>query len=148
MVLLWAVPAEIMVAVAQLDDIGQCLRSACAAAAGPTTAVAAAGGDEISVALAALLGAHGQDFQRLNAAAGVFHQDFVSALGAAGRSYSAAEAASASPLAGLLALVNAPTEALLGRPLIGNGAPGTPGTGDAGGAGGLLIGNGGAGGSG
>jgi hypothetical protein len=48
----------------------------------------------------------------------------------------------------LLGIVNAPTDALLGRPLIGNGANGAPGTGAAGGDGGWLIGNGGAGGAG
>ncbi len=45
-------------------------------------------------------------------------------------------------------LINAPTELVLGRPLIGNGANGAPGTGQAGGAGGILWGNGGNGGSG
>ncbi len=39
--------------------------------------------------------------------------------------------------------MNTPTQLLLGRPLIGNGANGAPGTGQAGGAGGLLYGNGG-----
>ncbi len=48
----------------------------------------------------------------------------------------------------LQGIVNAPTEALLGHPLIGNGANGAPGTGGAGGAGGLLFGSGGAGGAG
>jgi hypothetical protein len=50
----------------------------------------------------------------------------------AGR-YAATEAANASPLQtveqDLLGVINAPTEALLGRPLIGNGADGAPGTG-------------------
>src|ERR1043165_7740426 len=45
-------------------------------------------------------------------------------------------------------LINAPTQLLLGRPLIGNGANGAAGTGQAGGAGGILWGNGGTGGSG
>ena len=48
----------------------------------------------------------------------------------------------------VLNAINAPTEALLGRPLIGNGANAAPGTGQNGGAGGLLLGNGGNGGSG
>ena len=43
---------------------------------------------------------------------------------------------------------NAPTMAVVGRPLIGNGTNGTPGTGENGGDGGILFGNGGAGGSG
>jgi len=60
--------------------------------------------------------------------------------------YAAAEAANASPLQtfeqGLLGVINAPTDALFGRPLIGNGADGVAGSGQAGGAGGFLIGNG------
>ncbi|MGO9692801.1 MAG: PecA family PE domain-processing aspartic protease, partial [Mycobacterium sp.] len=48
----------------------------------------------------------------------------------------------------VLTVVNAPTDLLLGRPLIGNGYNGAPGTGQAGGAGGLLWGTGGTGGSG
>ncbi|MEK1114744.1 PE family protein, partial [Mycobacterium ulcerans] len=48
----------------------------------------------------------------------------------------------------LLDLINAPTQALLDRPLIGNGANGAAGTGANGGDGGILFGNGGAGGSG
>ncbi|MGO9695856.1 MAG: hypothetical protein ACLPYO_19325, partial [Mycobacterium sp.] len=74
----------------------------------------------------------------------------MQALTAGAGSYASTEAASASPLQALeqdvLAVVNAPTEAVLGRPLIGNGANGGPG--QTGGAGGLLIGNGGAGGNG
>ncbi len=45
----------------------------------------------------------------------------------------------------VLALVNAPALALLGRPLIGNGANGEPGTGANSAAGGILYGTGGAG---
>lgn len=45
-------------------------------------------------------------------------------------------------------VINAPTNTLLGRPLIGNGTDGPPGTGQAGGPGGILWGNGGNGGSG
>ncbi|WP_342781104.1 PGRS repeat-containing protein, partial [Mycobacterium helveticum] len=52
------------------------------------------------------------------------------------------------PLQGVFNVVNAPTESLLGRPLIANGANAAPGSGLNGGAGGLLMGNGGAGGSG
>ncbi len=48
----------------------------------------------------------------------------------------------------VLNLINAPTNTLLGRPLIGNGASGAADTGQAGQPGGLLWGNGGTGGSG
>ncbi|EFD43073.1 predicted protein [Mycobacterium tuberculosis variant africanum K85] len=55
--------------------------------------------------------------------------------------YASAEAANVEQQ--LLGAINAPTMALLGRPLIGHGADGAPGTGQAGGAGGILYGNGG-----
>ena len=74
------------------------------------------------------------------------HDQFVESLSAGAGSYAAAEAANRSPLRsveqGLLNAVNAPTQALLERPLIGNGADGTA-AGQVGGAGGLLYGNGG-----
>ena len=54
----------------------------------------------------------------------------------------AAEAANASPLQLVEQLINAPSQALLGRPLIGDGANGTAANPN-GGAGGLLWGNGG-----
>ena len=99
------------------------------AAAVPTTGLVAAGADEVSAAVAALFAGYGQEFQALSVQASAFHQQFVQALSSGAGSYLAAEAANASPLQtvrdDLLAAVNAPTEALLGRPLIGNGAIGT-----------------------
>ena len=66
--------------------------------------------------------------QALSAQAAAFQLRFTQALSAAAASYSLTEAANASPLQaaenGVLAAVNAPAEALLGRPLIGNGANG------------------------
>ncbi len=98
--------------------------------------------------MAALFSGHAQAYQALSAQAALFHEQFVRALTAGAGSYAAAEAASAAPLEGVLDVINAPALALLGRPLIGNGANGAPGTGANGGDGGILIGNGGAGGSG
>ncbi|REQ64102.1 hypothetical protein DSJ39_14970, partial [Mycobacterium tuberculosis] len=76
-----------------------------------------------------------------------YQQRFVLALSQAGSTYAVAEAASATPLQqieqALLGVINTPTEALVGRKLIGDGAHGAPGTGQAGGAGGILWGNGG-----
>ncbi len=66
----------------------------------------------------------------------------VSANGGAGAS------GIASPLQPLFTALNVPTEAVLGRPLIGNGANAAPGSGLTGSPGGLLLGDGGAGGSG
>src|ERR1700677_3531075 len=99
-----------------------------------------------------LFNVHAQGYQALSAQAAAFHAEFVQALTAGAGSYASAEAANASPLQAVeqqvLGVINAPTQVLVGRPLIGNGANGAPGTGANGGGGGILIGNGGAGGSG
>ncbi|WP_139828965.1 PE family protein, partial [Mycobacterium riyadhense] len=147
-----ASPEAVAAASTNLAGIGSAITAANAAAAAPTTEILAAGADEVSTAISALFGAHAQGYQTLSAQAARFHDQFVLALTTGAGSYAAAEAASASPLQTLqqelLNAINAPTLALLGRPLIGDGADGAPGTGAAGGAGGILIGNGGAGGSG
>ena len=140
-----AIPEMLASAATDLERIGSTLSAANAAAAAPTTAVEAAAEDEVSAAIASLLSRHAQEFQTLSSHAAAFHSQFSQALTTAGNRYAAAEAANANPL---LAAINAPTEALTGRPLIGNGANGAAGTGQNGGDGGMLIGNGGSGGSG
>ena len=154
MSLLVVAPELVESAAANVESIGSALRAANAAAAAPTTGIAAAGADEVSAAVAALFAGHGQEFQALSAQASAFHQQFVQALSAGAGSYLAAEAANASPLQAvaaaasplqtvaaasplqpllqivqgeLLNLINAPTEFLLGRPLISTGAPVTLG---------------------
>ncbi|BBX99308.1 hypothetical protein MLAC_46020 [Mycobacterium lacus] len=131
-------PDFVAAAASDLAGIGTAISDANVAAAAPTTAIAAAGADEISAAIATLFGTHAQHYQALSAQAAAFHDRFVQALTAAGGSYGIAEAVNASPLQTLqrdaLGAINAPTEALLGRPLIGNGANGTA-PGQAGGAG-------------
>jgi len=69
----------------------------------------------------------------------------VAALNGGAAAYSATEAANASPLGIVLGVINAPTEALVGRPLIANGKNGgtVNGVGQPGGQGGILLGNGG-----
>ncbi|KZS64662.1 PE-PGRS family protein [Mycobacterium kansasii] len=139
---------EIVGAVAgDLATIGSSINAARALAAAPTTGLLAAGADEVSAAIASLFSGHAQAYQSVAAQAAAFHDQFVKALAAGAASYASAEAANVSPLQtlqqGALNLVNAPTEALLGRPLIGDGANGAPGTGQAGGDGGILWGNGG-----
>lgn len=145
------VPEFLTSAAADVENIGSTLRAANAAAAASTTALAAAGADEVSAAVAALFARFGQEYQAVSAQASAFHQQFVQTLNSASGSYAAAEATIASQLQtaqhDLLGAVNAPTETLLGRPLIGDGAPGTA-TSPNGGAGGLLYGNGGIGGPG
>lgn len=122
------VPEFLTSAAADVENIGSTLRAANAAAAASTTALAAAGADEVSAAVAALFARFGQEYQAVSAQASAFHQQFVQTLNSASGSYAAAEATIASQLQtaqhDLLGAVNAPTETLLGRPLIGDGAPG------------------------
>jgi PE family len=141
-------PELLASAAADLESIGSALHAVHAAAAVPTTSLAASGADEVSAAVAALFAGYGQEYQALSAQASAFHQQFAQALSSGAGSYLTAEAANAWPLQtvldDLLSVVNAPTEALLGRPLIGNGTNGTAASPN-GGAGGLLYGNGGTG---
>jgi hypothetical protein len=141
-------PEALTAAASDLTSLGSTISAANAGAAPPTTALLAAGIDEVSAAIAALFGAHGQAYQALSAQAAAFHQEFVHALTAGASSYAATESTAASPLQSVLDTINAPVQAATGRPLIGNGTNGAAGTGAAGGPGGWLIGNGGAGGSG
>ncbi len=140
-------PEALASAGADLENIGSALSAAHVAAAGPTTAVLAAGADEVSAALAALFSGHGQLVQAASAEAAVVHQQFVQTMSASGAMFAATEAANANPLQGVLDAINAPIQAATGRPLIGNGVNGAVGTGQNGTDGGWLIGNGGAGGT-
>lgn len=101
--------------------------------------VGALGADEISAAVAVMFGNHAQAYQAVSAQAAAFHDRFVQALTASAESYAGAEAASASVLQtvgqDLVNVVNRPTQALLGRPLIGNGSDAASGSGANGGAG-------------
>ncbi|WP_336501705.1 PGRS repeat-containing protein, partial [Mycobacterium tuberculosis] len=80
-----------------------------------------------------------------------FHVQFAQTLTNAGQLYAVVDVGNGVLLKTeqqVLGVINTPTEALVGRKLIGDGAHGAPGTGQAGGAGGILWGNGGNGGSG
>ncbi|WP_264917478.1 PE family protein, partial [Mycobacterium kiyosense] len=135
-------------AAAQVAGIGSGLRCANVLAAAPTSSLLAAGADEVSAAIAALFAEHGRAYQTVSAQLEAFHDDFIRNLTSSSAAYASAEALNVAPLQLLLDVVNAPTEALLGRPLIGNGADGASGAqGQAGGAGGILLGNGGNGGN-
>lgn len=145
-----ASPEALAATATYLTGIGSAINAANAVAAAPTTEILAAGTDEVSTAISALFGAHAQAYQALSAHVAAFHDQFVHTLTAGAGSYMAAEAA-ASPLQALqlelLNAINAPTLALLGRPLIGDGTDAAPGSGGAGGRAG-AIGNGGDGGNG
>ena len=131
-----AAPDVVTAAASDLANIGSAINVANHAAATPTMTVLAAGADEVSEQIAAFFSAHAHGYRTLSAQAAAFHEQFVQALRGGAASYASTEAANA------LNVVNAPTEALLGRPLIGNGANSTSPT-QPGGAGGLLLGNGG-----
>ncbi|OPE46979.1 hypothetical protein BV508_23775, partial [Mycobacterium intermedium] len=116
-------------ATTDLAHIGAALTQANSAAAPSTTGLLAAGADEVSTAIAALFGSHAQAYQALSAEAEAFHAQFVQLVKSGATSYATAEAGNAGSLQmveqQLLGAVNAPTNALLGRPLIGDGAAGT-----------------------
>ncbi|ORV46644.1 hypothetical protein AWC00_02550 [Mycobacterium conspicuum] len=122
------------------------LDAAHASVTASTTGLVPAGADEVSTAVTALFAEYGKEFQKLGTQASAFHQQFVQALSSGAGAYAATEAANVSSLRTLeqdvLGAINAPTEALLGRPLIGNGVNGTAANPN-GGDGGLLFGNGG-----
>ncbi|OBA71849.1 hypothetical protein A5641_09770 [Mycobacterium sp. 1554424.7] len=90
-----AQPELVQAAAQQLAGIRSALGEACAAAANPTTGVAAAAADEVSGAIAALFGSVGQEYQAINAQAQAFHAQFVSLLNAGAGAYLSAEAANA-----------------------------------------------------
>ncbi len=126
-----AAPEVMTTAATDLADIGSTLSAARAAAATQTTGVLAAAEDEVSAAIATVFSAHGQGFQALGAQAAAFHERFVQALTAGAGSYVSAEAANVAAFTAnpaqtvgqdLTNLINAPSLALTGRPLIGNGA--------------------------
>ncbi|ORB82201.1 hypothetical protein B1T49_28200, partial [Mycobacterium persicum] len=146
MSLLVVAPEIVASAAADLQSLNSALHAANAAAAGPTTVLAAAAIDEVSGAVATLFAGFGQEYQALSTQANTFFQQFVATLNSSAGSYQTGEAQAVSLLqtaqSDLLGAVNAPTLALLGRPLIGDGAHGTVSSPN-GAAGGLLLGNGG-----
>jgi hypothetical protein len=76
-----------------LAGIGSTINTAGATASTPTTSVLAAGADQVSAAIAAPFGAHGQLYQAVSAQAAALHSQFVEAMNAAGDAYARAEEA-------------------------------------------------------
>lgn len=96
----FAVPEFMASAAADLTGIGSTVSAANAAAAGSTTSVLAAGADDVSAAIAAMFGAHGQAYQALSAQAEQFHAEFVKAMNSATAAYAGAEAANLQAILG------------------------------------------------
>ena len=109
-----AAPELVQGAAQDLAGIGSSLADAAATASGPTTGIAAAAQDEVSIAIASLFGKFGQEFQALGAQAQAFHTQFVGLLNAGAGAYVSAEAANAE-------------QALLGGVGAGAAAPLLPG---------------------
>ncbi len=95
-----------------LTNLGSSISAANASAASATTQVLAAGADEVSARIAALFG-RGLEYQAISAQV-AYHQRFVQALSTGAGAYASAEAAAAEQI--VLGVINAPTQALLGRP--------------------------------
>jgi hypothetical protein len=93
-----AAPGMLAAAAADVAGIGSSLSEANGAAAASTTRVIAAGGDEVSAAIASLFSSHGKAFQALSAQAAALHSQFVQALNAGAGAYASTEAANAGPL--------------------------------------------------
>jgi hypothetical protein len=79
-----AAPELVQGAAQDLAGIRSSLVQATTAAAAPTTGIAAAAQDEVSVAIASLFGNFGQEFQGLSAQAQGFHAQFVTLMHAGG----------------------------------------------------------------
>ncbi|WP_264961093.1 PE family protein [Mycobacterium kiyosense] len=136
----FAAPEHMAAEATDLAKLGSAIESANSAVNLPTTSVPAAAADEVSAAIAAVFGAHGQAYQALSGEAASFHQQFVTLLNGSAAQYLGTEFANAQQT--ILGAVNTRTEMLLGRPLIGNGAAGSAANPN-GGAAGILYGNGG-----
>src|ERR1700677_4400953 len=105
-----ATPDLVQGAAQDLAGIRSSLAEATAIAAGPTTGVAAAAQDEVSIAIASMFGNFGAEFQALSAQAQAFHAQFVSAMNGSAAAYVGAEAAGQT----LMSAAAAPAQALFG----------------------------------
>ena len=104
-------PELVQGAAQDLAGIGSSLAEATATAASPTTGIAAAAQDEVSVAIASMFGNFGQEFQALSAQAQAFHAEFVSAMNGSAAAYVSAEAAAGQTL---MSAAAAPAQTLFG----------------------------------
>jgi len=88
-----AMPELLQGAAQDLAGIRASLTQAAGVVAGPTTGIAAAAQDEISMAIASMFGSFGADFQALHAQAQAFHEHFLTLMNAGAGAYASAEAA-------------------------------------------------------
>lgn len=113
-------PEAMLARAADLAEVGATIQEANTIAATQTTGLPAAAADGVSAAVAAVFESHAENYQAIGAQMAALHDQFVQKLAAGSAAYANAEAANVQQ--GLLDAVNAPAQALLGRPLIGDGA--------------------------
>jgi PE family len=92
------VPEFVSDAARQLSDIESAISDANAAAAAYTTSMVAAGEDEVSTNIAAILRAQALAWEEYAARVAAARQDFNQVLGWGADAYAAAEAANTNPL--------------------------------------------------
>ena len=93
-----ASPQALAQAASDLANIGSTINQANGEAAAATAEMPAPAADQVSAAVAALLGAHAQDYQEVSSQLAAFHDQFVQALTGSGASYASTEAANASSM--------------------------------------------------
>lgn len=110
-----AVPDMLSSAAGDLASIGSSINASTRAAAAATTRLLPAAADEVSAHIAALFSGHGEGYQAIARQMAAFHDQFTLALTSSAGAYASAEATNVEQQ--VLGLINAPTQALWGRPL-------------------------------
>jgi hypothetical protein len=122
-----AAPETLATASADLRGIGEAISAARVSAAPAPTLIAPAAADEVSEAIARLMGNYAADFQAISVRSASFHAGFVQNLLHSASAFAGTEAASGLSLQtlkqNLVGAINAPFYALTGHPLITPGAP-------------------------
>ncbi|OMC43797.1 PE-PPE domain-containing protein [Mycobacterium sp. IS-1264] len=120
-------PEMLAAAATDVGNIGSAISTASSNAAGPTTGLIPAAEDEVSMAIAKLFGAYGQEYQALVSQASAFHDEFTQALAASGNAYAEADAANSALMLGPanpLNTIASPIQMLFGQPALTGGSSG------------------------
>jgi hypothetical protein len=107
---LTAVPQELAAAAAQLAAIGSALAAQNAGAAAPTTAIAPAAADQVSIIQSSIFTAYGALYQEVSAQAQAIQEQFVQTLGLSSGTYEQSESANAASAVLSAASSAAPTD--------------------------------------
>jgi hypothetical protein len=126
MSLLKTIPQELLSAAAQLEGIGTSLTAQNAGAAAPTTSIAPAAADPVSILQSGIFSSYGTLYQQIAAEAQAIQQQFTSTLGLSSGTYSATEASNATsaaatdPISGIINAISTflggPVGSLNGNP--------------------------------